>query len=70
MSSKKYCGNCGWHNVYEYPNIIFCELKLKKFPTLTPGCENWMEGYEECFCVRDALESERKAKTKLVESQR
>jgi len=66
MSSKKYCGNCGWHSVYDYPNLIFCELKLTKLPTLTPACENWIKGYEDCFCVRDALRNKGEVKAKTT----
>lgn len=66
MSPEKYCGNCGWHNVYEYPDLIFCELKLTKLPTLTPACGSWTQGHGECFCVRDALENREKGRVESL----
>ena len=55
---EKYCGNCSYHNTYEYPSKVFCTYRLVKgldpvVPTLW-CCENWTADIDECFCVEDA----------------
>ena len=55
---EKYCGNCSYHNVYEYPSKIFCTYRLVRrlnpvVPTLW-CCENWTPAIDKCFCIEDA----------------
>jgi len=57
---EKYCGNCRYHNILHYPDKIFCVFhflrrKNPKWNTLDV-CENWELDYQECFCVKEALE--------------
>jgi len=56
---EKFCGNCRHHNVYQYPDFIFCFVRYQDhkdhvFPTLG-CCEEWELKPQECFCVEEAL---------------
>ncbi|MEM2118703.1 MAG: hypothetical protein QW840_01095 [Candidatus Bathyarchaeia archaeon] len=57
-NKQKFCGNCDSHNVYEYPNRVFCGKRLAEnqnpiVPTLW-CCEKWNPASQECYCLRDA----------------
>ena len=56
---KKFCGNCKWHNVYNYPNFIFCFERYMdhKDPVMSTldCCEGWEPHNAECFCVKEAM---------------
>ncbi|MGB9740908.1 MAG: hypothetical protein ACP5IM_05845 [Candidatus Bathyarchaeia archaeon] len=58
---QKFCGNCGNHMVYEYPNKIFCSMLFCKgknpiVETLS-CCEYWNPSSQECYCIKEALKS-------------
>ncbi len=62
---EKFCGNCLHHEAYEYPDKIFCAVRLIMglnpiVPTLW-CCEHWKESIDECFCVENA----KKVKVKI-----
>jgi hypothetical protein len=57
----KHCGNCLHHAAYDYPSVVFCELKFlnNKNPYLMNTldvCEEWTEMSDECNCVEAAEE--------------
>jgi len=63
-SVRRFCGNCKYHDVYQYPDLIFCEFHFVRnekavFPTLG-CCEFWEPHYQQCFCVEDAFEKRRR----------
>ena len=54
----RFCGNCGSHNLYEYPLRMFCSTRFDKgknpiVETLW-CCDDWNEVSQECYCVREA----------------
>ncbi|MEM2916879.1 MAG: hypothetical protein QXN63_00785 [Candidatus Bathyarchaeia archaeon] len=54
----KYCGNCHYHNSYNYPDQIFCMYHYVRhenhiYPTLSV-CEHWEPDTQECYCVEEA----------------
>jgi hypothetical protein len=55
---QKFCGNCGNHNVYDYPYKIFCTKRFSE--NLNPivetlwCCEEWNPSSQECHCVKEA----------------
>ncbi|MEM3699532.1 MAG: hypothetical protein QXL57_01510 [Candidatus Bathyarchaeia archaeon] len=56
---QKFCGNCGNHNAYEYPEKIFCSKRYSKnedpiVETLW-CCPEWNPSSQECYCVEEAL---------------
>jgi hypothetical protein len=57
---KRFCGNCGSHNPYEYPMKMFCSTRYaqNKNPIVdTLGCcSDWTTVNQDCHCVRDALQ--------------
>jgi len=72
MEKEKFCGNCAHHNVYEYPNKIFCTYRLVKglnpvVPTLW-CCEHWTAQAEDCFCVDAAKEEKQKKQASSLSS--
>ncbi|MEM3697814.1 MAG: hypothetical protein QXQ94_10010 [Candidatus Bathyarchaeia archaeon] len=61
---QKFCGNCGNHNVYEYPEKIFCSKRYSKnenpiVETLW-CCPEWNLSSQECYCVEEALNKRNK----------
>jgi hypothetical protein len=56
---KRFCGNCGSHNPYEYPTRMFCSMRYaqNKDPIVDTlwCCDEWNPVIQECHCVRDAL---------------
>jgi len=63
----KVCGNCRYHNAYEYPDQVFCFAKFanRENPVLSifGSCDEWENKLQECFCFDDALKKQGK-KTK------
>ena len=55
----KVCGNCRYHNAYEYPDYVFCFNKFsdREYPrfSIFDFCEQWENKLQECFCLEDAL---------------
>jgi hypothetical protein len=57
----KHCGNCLHHAAYNYPSVVFCELKFlqNKNPYLMNTldvCGEWTGMSDECNCVEAAEE--------------
>jgi len=56
---KRFCGNCGSHNPYEYPTRMFCATRYaqNKDPIVDTlwCCGDWKPVSQECHCVREAL---------------
>jgi len=56
---KRFCGNCGSHNPYEYPTTMFCSTRYaqNKDPIVDTlwCCDQWNPVSQECHCVREAL---------------
>lgn len=56
---EKICGNCRYHNAYNYPDQVFCFAKFadpKKNPAVSifSTCEDWENKVQDCFCLEDA----------------
>jgi len=60
--TKKYCGNCGRHTAYNYPDQVFCGKRLSdsQDPVVQTlwHCENWSPDSQECNCVKDATKKQ------------
>jgi hypothetical protein len=61
-TKQKFCGNCGNHNAYEYPEKIFCSRRFSKneepiVDTLW-CCPEWNPSSQECYCVEEALKKQ------------
>lgn len=58
-SEKRFCGNCRYHNTYDYPNRVFCFVKFQKLSnpivSTLDNCDEWEYKHQECFCLQDAL---------------
>jgi len=56
---KRFCGNCGSHNPFQYPDRIFCSTRYaeNKDPIVDTLwlCDEWNPVSQECYCVREAL---------------
>lgn len=63
LKVKKFCGNCNNHNLYHYPELMFCTTRYaqNKNPIVETlwCCSEWTKVVQECHCVEEAL----KAKT-------
>lgn len=61
---QKICGNCRYHNTYEYPDIVFCFAKFshRESPVVSifDSCDQWENKVQECFCLEDALKKQGK----------
>jgi len=55
----KVCGNCRYHNTYEYPDRVFCFARFsgRENPVFSvfDSCDEWENKLQECFCLEDAL---------------
>jgi len=62
LESERFCGNCHFHNVYEYPNVVFCFKRFQQGKNAVLStldcCDEWELQSQECFCLRDALEKQ------------
>jgi hypothetical protein len=60
---RKFCGNCGSHNAYNYPDEIFCGKRLSedKNPIVKTlwCCENWNPASQECYCISEATKKQK-----------
>jgi len=63
-SRSRFCGNCYYHDAYEYPVFIICKFRYfnsDDFIVPTLGwCEKWTPDTQECFCVEEALKKQNK----------
>jgi len=61
---QKFCGNCGSHNAYDYPEQVFCTMRFlkNKEPIVKTlwHCEDWHLNSQECQCIKDATRKEEK----------
>ncbi|HXX87978.1 MAG TPA: hypothetical protein VEH86_05990 [Candidatus Acidoferrum sp.] len=59
---RKYCGNCGNHTVYNYPNQLFCSRRFQedKNPLVDTlwCCEDWNPSSQECYCIKEATKKQ------------
>jgi hypothetical protein len=57
--TKKFCGNCSSHNLFHYPDRIFCSTRYgqSKDPIVDTlwCCDEWNLVSQDCYCVREAL---------------
>jgi hypothetical protein len=60
---QRFCGNCGYHNMYDYPDWVLCWMRFSegKEPIVRTlwCCEHWSSSSQECFCVEEAKRSQR-----------
>jgi len=64
---NRFCGNCRYHNSYNYPDQIFCFAKFQKrenpVTSVLNRCPEWASKPQECFCLDDTLKkNEKKSK--------
>jgi hypothetical protein len=63
---KKFCGNCGNHNPFHYPERMFCSTRYaqNKDPIVDTlwCCDEWNPVSQECYCVREALKKRKPQK--------
>jgi len=61
---QKFCGNCGSHNAYNYPEEIFCTKRFleNKNPVVKTlwHCEDWHLNPQKCQCVEDVTKHEKR----------
>jgi hypothetical protein len=61
---QKFCGNCGSHNAYNYPEQVFCTIRFSegKDPIVQTlwCCEEWNPSSQECYCVEEAMKKRNK----------
>ncbi|MCJ7423512.1 hypothetical protein MUP01_04495 [Candidatus Bathyarchaeota archaeon] len=62
-SERRYCGNCGSHNAYDYPHRVFCGKRLSedKDPVVSTlwCCDEWNPASQECFCIKEAMKKQK-----------
>lgn len=58
-AEKKVCGNCRYHNTYEYPDTVFCFAKFSNREnaviSIFDSCNEWESKLQECYCLEEAL---------------
>ena len=61
---NRVCGNCRYHNSYNYPDQIFCFAKFQKkedpVTSVLDFCPQWASKPQECFCLDDKLKNNEK----------
>lgn len=61
LGNEKYCGNCNSHNIYRYPDLMFCSRRYsqQKNPIVKTlwCCDEWSMVVQECHCVEEALKA-------------
>ena len=64
LAPERCCGNCRWHDTYQYPDVIFCFLRYEKredaILSVFDCCKYWTPDLQECFCIKDALRKREK----------
>ena len=60
---KRYCGNCGNHNAYNFPDQIFCTRRFSdnKDPVVQTlwCCQDWNPSSQDCYCIEEAIKKQR-----------
>jgi len=55
---RRFCGNCGNHNAYDYPDRVFCTKRYAKDEDPVVDtlwcCGQWNPSSQECYCVEEA----------------
>jgi len=63
---RKICGNCRYHNAYNYPDSVFCFALFaeKKNPVVSilSTCDEWEGKLQECYCLEDYLKRRKSTK--------
>jgi hypothetical protein len=58
------CGNCRYHNAYDYPDTVFCFAKFsnkeKAVVSILSSCDEWENKLQECCCLEDHLKKQGK----------
>jgi hypothetical protein len=62
----RFCGNCRYHNAYNYPDQNFCFLKFqnRENPVVSAldYCPEWLFKPQECFCLDELVRKKKKIK--------
>jgi len=62
---RKVCGNCRYHNTYEYPEKVFCFVRFgdRKDPAVSIlfSCNEWENRLQDCYCLEDYLKRHKKS---------
>jgi hypothetical protein len=60
-TKQRFCGNCGYHNTYDFPNLVLCWMRFSenKNPIVETlyCCEHWNPNTQECYCVEEAMKN-------------
>jgi hypothetical protein len=60
--TDKFCGNCGSHNLYEFPTKMFCSTRYDqgKNPIVDTlwCCADWNLVSQECYCIKEAQQKQ------------
>ncbi|MEM2971437.1 MAG: hypothetical protein QW270_03330 [Candidatus Bathyarchaeia archaeon] len=63
-AKQKFCGNCGSHNAYNYPNEVFCSKRFCKNENPIVStlwcCPEWNPSNQECHCIKEATKNQNK----------
>jgi hypothetical protein len=61
---RKFCGNCGNHNMYKFPDLVFCFMRFCEEKDAVVQtlwcCEKWNPSSQECYCVEEAIKQQGK----------
>jgi len=60
---RRFCGNCGSHTAYNYPDKVFCGKRFSedKDPIVETlwYSEEWNMDSQECYCVKEATKKQK-----------
>ncbi len=72
LKNDRVCGNCRYHNSYNYPDKIFCFAKFQKRETpvvsILDSCQEWTVKTQECNCLEDALKKHEKRSKTIIKN--
>lgn len=64
QQTRKVCGNCRYHNAYDYPDVVFCfdRFAQRKKPAVSIlfGCSSWENKLQDCNCLEDYMKKHKK----------
>jgi len=56
---REVCGNCRYHNTYDYPDRVFCfdKFSRRENPVVSVfhSCDSWEVKLQDCFCLQDSM---------------
>jgi len=62
---SKVCGNCRYHNAYDYPSSVFCFAKFARrenaVVSILSSCDEWEGKLQDCYCLEDHLKKSKKS---------